>query len=99
MIIDVHGHASAPPELYAYKSNLLSSRGYHGNHQGRPVKLLKYRSQRRCDSVREEWKPVPDAEDWSLRRRHANCRGASPRRGVNSGVPYGRLRVDVAPIR
>lgn len=30
MIIDVHGHVSAPPELYAYKSNLLSSRGYHG---------------------------------------------------------------------
>jgi len=30
MIIDVHGHVSAPPELYAYKSNLIASRGYHG---------------------------------------------------------------------
>ena len=30
MVIDVHGHLSAPPELYAYKSNLLASRGYHG---------------------------------------------------------------------
>ncbi len=30
MIIDIHGHVSAPPELYAYKAVLLSSRGYHG---------------------------------------------------------------------
>ncbi|GAA3079214.1 amidohydrolase family protein [Pseudonocardia yunnanensis] len=30
MIIDVHGHVSAPAELYSYKSNLLSSRGAHG---------------------------------------------------------------------
>ena len=30
MIIDVHGHLSAPPDLYAYKANLLSSRGHHG---------------------------------------------------------------------
>jgi predicted TIM-barrel fold metal-dependent hydrolase len=30
MIIDIHGHMSAPPELYAYKSLLLASRGYHG---------------------------------------------------------------------
>jgi 4-oxalmesaconate hydratase len=30
MIIDMHGHVSAPPELYAYKALLLSSRGYHG---------------------------------------------------------------------
>ena len=30
MIIDIHGHVSAPPELYAYKSILLASRGYHG---------------------------------------------------------------------
>jgi predicted TIM-barrel fold metal-dependent hydrolase len=30
MIIDVHGHVSAPPELYAYRSVLLASRGYHG---------------------------------------------------------------------
>lgn len=29
MIIDVHGHLSAPPELYAHKSLLLSGRGYH----------------------------------------------------------------------
>ena len=30
MVIDVHGHVTAPPELYAYKSMLLASRGYHG---------------------------------------------------------------------
>jgi 4-oxalmesaconate hydratase len=26
----MHAHTNAPPELYAYKSGLLSSRGYHG---------------------------------------------------------------------
>jgi predicted TIM-barrel fold metal-dependent hydrolase len=30
MIIDVHGHVSAPSELYAYKAGLLSHRGAHG---------------------------------------------------------------------
>lgn len=30
MIIDAHGHVSAPSELYQYKSLLLASRGYHG---------------------------------------------------------------------
>ncbi len=30
MIIDVHGHVSAPVELWAYKANLLSARGSHG---------------------------------------------------------------------
>src|SRR6266576_2430891 len=30
MIIDVHGHVSAPTELWAYKANLLSARGSHG---------------------------------------------------------------------
>lgn len=30
MIIDAHGHVSAPAELYAYKSVLLSARGSHG---------------------------------------------------------------------
>lgn len=30
MIIDCHGHVSAPPELWAYKANLLSHRGSHG---------------------------------------------------------------------
>jgi predicted TIM-barrel fold metal-dependent hydrolase len=30
MIIDIHGHTNAPPSLYAYKSNLLASRGAHG---------------------------------------------------------------------
>jgi len=29
-ILDMHAHTNAPPELYAYKSGLLSSRGYHG---------------------------------------------------------------------
>jgi OH-DDVA meta-cleavage compound hydrolase len=27
MVIDVHGHVSAPPELYAFEANLLASRG------------------------------------------------------------------------
>ena len=30
MIIDIHGHVVAPPELYAYQSSLLASRGAHG---------------------------------------------------------------------
>lgn len=30
MYIDVHGHVSAPAELYAYKAGLLSHRGAHG---------------------------------------------------------------------
>jgi predicted TIM-barrel fold metal-dependent hydrolase len=30
MIIDVHGHVSAPERLYAYKANLLAHRGSHG---------------------------------------------------------------------
>lgn len=30
MIIDVHGHLSAPSELYAWKAGLLSHRGAHG---------------------------------------------------------------------
>jgi predicted TIM-barrel fold metal-dependent hydrolase len=30
MIIDVHGHVTAPDKLYAYKSTLLSHRGAHG---------------------------------------------------------------------
>ena len=29
-ILDMHAHTNAPPELYAYKSGLLSSRSYHG---------------------------------------------------------------------
>ena len=30
MIIDIHGHVSAPTELWAYKAGLLSHRGAHG---------------------------------------------------------------------
>ena len=30
MIIDIHGHVSAPQGLYAYKSGLLAARGSHG---------------------------------------------------------------------
>jgi predicted TIM-barrel fold metal-dependent hydrolase len=30
MIIDIHGHVVAPPELYAYQASLLASRGAHG---------------------------------------------------------------------
>jgi predicted TIM-barrel fold metal-dependent hydrolase len=30
MIIDIHGHVSAPDALYAYKANVLSHRGAHG---------------------------------------------------------------------
>lgn len=35
MIIDIHGHVSAPRDLYAYKANLLASRGSHGRGGGR----------------------------------------------------------------
>ncbi|MGH3585392.1 MAG: amidohydrolase family protein [Pseudonocardia sp.] len=34
-IIDVHGHVSAPAELYAWKANLLSHRGAHGRGSAR----------------------------------------------------------------
>ena len=30
MIIDCHGHVSAPAELFAYKASILSHRGAHG---------------------------------------------------------------------
>jgi predicted TIM-barrel fold metal-dependent hydrolase len=30
MVIDIHGHVSAPPELYAYQANLVAHRGAHG---------------------------------------------------------------------
>jgi hypothetical protein len=30
VIIDVHGHVSAPAQLYAYKARLLVARGAHG---------------------------------------------------------------------
>ncbi|MBH2008919.1 MAG: amidohydrolase [Xanthomonadaceae bacterium] len=30
MIIDCHGHVSAPPELWAYKAGILAHRGEHG---------------------------------------------------------------------
>ncbi|MDB5728013.1 MAG: ligY, partial [Noviherbaspirillum sp.] len=30
MIIDCHGHVSAPAELWAYKAGILSHRGAHG---------------------------------------------------------------------
>lgn len=30
MVIDMHGHVVAPPELYAYKAGLLAGRGAHG---------------------------------------------------------------------
>jgi predicted TIM-barrel fold metal-dependent hydrolase len=35
MIIDIHGHLSAPPELYAFRSTLLASRGFQI--KGRPT--------------------------------------------------------------
>lgn len=30
MVIDMHGHVSSPPELYAYRSVLIAGRGAHG---------------------------------------------------------------------
>ena len=30
MIIDCHGHVSAPAELWAYKASVMSHRGAHG---------------------------------------------------------------------
>lgn len=35
MIIDAHGHVTAPNELYAYKAGLLAARSYHG--RGNPA--------------------------------------------------------------
>lgn len=37
MIIDTHGHLSAPAELYAYKSKLLASRGYNRRESDRVI--------------------------------------------------------------
>lgn len=34
MIIDCHGHVSPPPELWVYKSHILSHRGEHGRKMG-----------------------------------------------------------------
>ena len=34
MIIDCHGHVSAPAALWAYKSLILSHRGSHGRGAG-----------------------------------------------------------------
>jgi OH-DDVA meta-cleavage compound hydrolase len=34
MIIDAHGHVTAPDSLYVYKAQLLSHRGAHGRHYG-----------------------------------------------------------------
>ena len=42
MIIDMHGHLNAPPELYAYKAGLLSSRGaYDRGFRGVPDERMK----------------------------------------------------------
>lgn len=30
MVIDIHGHVSPPPELFAYQAQLIASRGFHG---------------------------------------------------------------------
>ena len=30
MVIDIHGHVSAPLALYAYQAQLIASRGFHG---------------------------------------------------------------------
>lgn len=30
MVIDIHGHVSAPLELYSYQAQLIASRGFHG---------------------------------------------------------------------
>ncbi len=30
MVIDIHGHVVAPPELYAYRAGLMAGRGAHG---------------------------------------------------------------------
>jgi len=35
MVIDIHGHVSAPLELYAYQAQQIASRGFHG--KGRPA--------------------------------------------------------------
>src|SRR5919198_1014797 len=35
MIVDIHGHTNAPPSLYAYKAQMLASKGAHG--KGNPA--------------------------------------------------------------
>ncbi len=41
MIIDMHGHLNAPPDLYAYKAGLLASRGAYQHWGGIPDEKLK----------------------------------------------------------
>lgn len=56
MIIDVHGHMSAPAEFYAWKAGLLSHRGAHG---GKPPAISD-------DSLRESYlAPHPSFGDKS----------------------------------
>jgi predicted TIM-barrel fold metal-dependent hydrolase len=47
MIIDMHAHVVAPPELYAYKAGLLSSRGAHGKggHGCSPARIEEFAQQ------------------------------------------------------
>ena len=53
MIIDAHGHVSAPPEFYAYRSSLLASRGYHGKGDpGISDEKMRQAAQRHLDLLR-----------------------------------------------
>ena len=51
MIIDIHGHLNAPPELYAYKAGLLSSRGAYTHWGGIPDEKLKQVVENHIESV------------------------------------------------
>ncbi len=48
MVIDCHGHVSAPTELWAYKANLLSHRGEHGRRMAEisDAEILHYANKR-----------------------------------------------------
>jgi 4-oxalmesaconate hydratase len=54
MVIDIHGHVTAPAELYAYKSLLLSSRGHHGRgNPGISDELMHSAVKRHIDLLKE----------------------------------------------
>jgi 4-oxalmesaconate hydratase len=54
MVIDIHGHVTAPAELYAYKSLLLSSRGHHGRgNPGISDELMHSAVRRHIDLLKE----------------------------------------------
>jgi hypothetical protein len=72
MIIDVHGHMSAPDKLWAYKATLIASRGSHGRGH------LKFSDDQIRESMHDKG-PLPDGHIQMLDKHKTNVRLVSPR--------------------